>query len=299
MTVGRVTQNMISTQLMRNMYFNTRKLDHYLNQLATGRKINKPSDDPVGISFSMRYRSELSAGEQYAKNVDSALSWLEYTDTVLDQFGSILQRARQLAVQGANDSNPNTALDSIASEIDQLFEQLINVGNSNFNGKYIFNGEMTDIAPYSDTAPMNDDTDTGAIRYEIGVGVLIQINITGNDVFGSSAETDNAFRVLSQLSNALRAGDTAQVSQLIGAIDTRMDKLLEQRANLGAKYNRLELAANRLSDTEINVQKLLAKTEDADMAEVITLLKMQENVYQASLAAGARLITPSLVNFLK
>lgn len=247
----------------------------------------------------MRYRSELSAGEQYAKNVDSALSWLEYTDTVLDQFGSILQRARQLAVQGANDSNPNTALDSIASEIDQLFEQLINVGNSNFNGKYIFNGEMTDIAPYSDTAPMNDDTDTGAIRYEIGVGVLIQINITGNDVFGSSAETDNAFRVLSQLSNALRAGDTAQVSQLIGAIDTRMDKLLEQRANLGAKYNRLELAANRLSDTEINVQKLLAKTEDADMAEVITLLKMQENVYQASLAAGARLITPSLVNFLK
>jgi flagellar hook-associated protein 3 FlgL len=299
MTVGRVTQNMISTQLMRNMYFNTRKLDHYLNQLATGRKINKPSDDPVGISFSMRYRSELSAGEQHAKNVDSALSWLDFTDTILDQFGTILQRARQLAVQGANDSNPNTALDSIASEIDQLFEQLINVGNSNFNGKYIFNGEMTDIAPYSDTAPMNDDTDTGAIRYEIGVGVLIQINITGNDVFGSSAETDNAFRVLSQLSNALRAGDTAQVSQLIGAIDTRMDKLLEQRANLGAKYNRLELAANRLSDTEINVQKLLAKSEDADMAEVITLLKMQENVYQASLAAGARLITPSLVNFLK
>ena len=96
--VNRVTQNMLNTQFMRNLNTNLTRVQKLQDQLSSGRKINKPSDDPVGISFALRYRSELERNEQYQRNVDSALSWLSYSDKILGQAGDIIQRARELAV---------------------------------------------------------------------------------------------------------------------------------------------------------------------------------------------------------
>lgn len=145
---GRVTQSMMNTQLIRNLNLNMSRMDNLQNQLSTGRRINKPSDDPVGISYSMRYRSELAANDQYQKNVDSAISWLENTDKTLGQVGDVMHRMRELAVKAANGTNPQMALDAIKEEIGQLQSQLVDIGNTDFNGKFIFNGQMTNVAPY-------------------------------------------------------------------------------------------------------------------------------------------------------
>jgi len=295
----RVTQGMLNTQLLRNLNTNLNKMDNLQNQLATGRKINKPSDDPVGISYSMRYRSELSANDQFEKNVDSANSWLDYTDVMLGQAGDVLQRVRELSVQGSNGTNPQSALDSIKSEIDQLYDQLVEVGNSQLNGRYIFNGQLTHVAPYSKETAPDVETDSVDIRFEISPGVKMAVGAKGNEIFGVPTDDDNAFRVINDISAALEAGATALVSQLIGKLDSRIEKFLEVRSDVGARSNRLELAGNRLSDLSINLQTLKSKTEDADMAEVITNLKMTENVYQSSLSAGSKLIQPSLLDYLR
>jgi len=296
---SRVTQSMLNTQMLRNVNNNLMRMEKLQDQLSTGRRINKPSDDPVGISFSLRYRSELEANDQYIKNVDSAVSWLEYTDTLLGQAGSVMQRARELAVQGANKTNPQDAMNSIASEIDQLKEQMLTIANSSFNGKYVFNGELTDVKPYSEDDPGADVTDTGKIQYEIGVGVRLAVNVTGNEVFGPAGAENNIFVALTQLSEDLRNSDFDAVSDAIETIDERMDAFLGIRADIGAKTNRIQLAEQRLGDIEVNLTNLQSKTEDADLAEVITNLKMDENVYQASLSAGSRLIQPSLIDFLR
>lgn len=296
---NRVTQGMMNTQLLRNLSNNVKKNSYLQNQLATGRTINKPSDDPVGISYSMRYRSELSSNDQYQKNVDNALSWLEYTDTTLDQANSVLQRVRELAVSGANGTNPQEALDSIKSEIDQLREQLVTIGNSQFNGKYVFNGQKTDTKPYDLATAATDPVDTGSIQFEIGVGVTLPVNINGAAVFGSPGAADNAFKVLDDLSNALGSGDQTTVSNLIGTLDDRINSFLALRSEIGAKTNRIELAQDRLEDIGVNLQSLQSKTEDADIPTVITNLKTGENVYQASLAVGAKLISSSLIDFLR
>jgi flagellar hook-associated protein 3 FlgL len=289
---------MLNTQLLRNLSNNMSRLDKLQSQMSTGRVINKPSDDPVGISFSLRYRSELAEHAQYQRNIDGALSWLEYTDTMLDQTVQVIHRARELAVQGANGTNPQEALNIIAKEIKQLYEQLVDIGNSRFNGKYVFNGEMTDLQPYTmDKAPIQG-TDSGKIEYEIGVGVRIAINVTGEDVFGKPGETSNLFLTLRDLVEKLESGNISGVSNVIERLDQRLDKILGVRADIGAKTNRVELAEERIKDININLESLQSKTEDADLAEVIMRLKMDENVYQASLAAGARLIRPSLVDFL-
>jgi len=295
----RVTQSMMSSQLLRNLNTNMRQMDNLQNQLSTGRKLNKPSDDPVGITYSMRYRSELSANEQYEKNADAAQSWLDFTDTVLGQAGDVFQRVRELAVQGANGTNTPESLNSIKSEIGQLYEQLVQIGNSEFNGKYVFNGQFTDVAPYTSASAATEMTDAVHIQYEVSSGVKMPVSTTGNEVFGAPSDDDNAFKVLKDLISALDSADSSAVGDVLGKLDSRYDKFLEVRADVGAKTNRLEHAENRLKDININLESLQSKTEDADLSEVITRFLMSENVYRSSLSAGSKLIQPSLVDFLR
>ncbi|MFS0725882.1 flagellar hook-associated protein FlgL [Paenibacillus sp. 1P07SE] len=313
----RVTQSMMSAQLLRNVSNNLGRMNTLQNQLSTGKRINAPSDDPVGLTFAMRYRSEISANDQYIRNVDSAKSSLNYTDMALSQVGDVLHRVRELMVKGADGSLPQTGYDAIKLEIDELYNQLVEIGNSKFNGKYVFNGEQTETAPYPTTTLGNSDpdavkayqvaTDNQQIKYELAPGMVLAVNITGNDVFGlpvdesagPDTESDNMFHVLRQVSEALGSGDASEVSSLLGKMDSRINTLLEQRAEIGARSNRVSLVEGRLEDISVNLTSIKSKTEDADLAMVITNLKMEENVYQASLSAGAKLITPSLVDFLR
>ena len=295
----RVTQTMLNTQFLQNLSNNYNRMGKLENALSTGRIINRPSDDPVGLSFSMRYRSHLSENEQYQKNLDSANSWLGFTDTALDQAGQIFSRVRELTVQALQGTNPQQSMDAVAAEVDQLNEQMVVIGNSQFNGKYVFNGQFTDQKPYEFGKATTTFSDGFHLLFEFGVNVRIPVNSTGNEVFGMPSEHDNAFRVLDEISASLKKGDQKELGDVLAKLDTRMSKFLDVRSEIGARINRVQLAESRLKDIEINVTELQSKTEDADLAEVITKLKMDENVYQASLSAGAKLIKQSLVDFLR
>ncbi|CAM4280115.1 flagellar hook-associated protein FlgL [Paenibacillus typhae] len=314
----RVTSNMMNSQLLLNLNRNARTMNDTQLQLATGRKINKPSDDPVGITYSLRYRAELSSNEQYQENVTSALSWLEFNDTVMTQAGEVVQRLRELSVKGANGSNPQEALNSINEEVMQLKEQLVDIGNSQFNGKFIFNGQNYDIKPFDFTTGEDGNldisgaalvtTDHGLVNYSVGDSVQLPINVTGNEVFGSSTvkedgtiepDQDNIFAVIDRISAALASGDTAAISSELSNLDDRINKMLAVQANIGAKVNRIELMENRLGDLEVNLTDLQSKTEDGDYAEMLMQSKIQENVYNASLSVGAKIIQSTLVDFIR
>ncbi|MBY0009455.1 flagellar hook-associated protein FlgL [Paenibacillus typhae] len=303
----RVTSNMMNSQLLLNLNRNARTMNDTQLQLSTGRKINKPSDDPVGITYSLRYRAEISSNEQYTKNVDSSLSWLDYNDTVLGQAGEVVQRLRELTVQAATGSNPQSALDSINEEVMQLKEQLVDIANSKLNGKYIFNGEQYDVKPY-DFVKGTDGTfdttkaittDSGQIQYVVGEGVQLPISTSGNDVFGYSSDTDNIFAVINNISSALKSGNITAVSDQLANVDTRIEKFLTARSEIGAKTNRVELMQERLSDLNTNLTELQAKTEDASYEELIMNSKIQENIYNASLSVGAKIISTTLVDFIR
>lgn len=295
----RVTQGMINTQLMRNLNSNMRQLDKLSEQLASGRKINRPSDDPVGITYSLRYRSEIAANEQYQRNVDSALSWLDFTDDLAKQAGDIMHRVKELTVQGATGTNPQSALDSISSEMKQLRAQLVQVGNSQLTGKYVLNGQKFDQPPYTDANATTAMPDTGDVLYEVGTGSVLGINLTGSEIFGAPGEADQVFAMLDRITAALDSGDHEAVNAELGHIETRVEKLLSARADIGAKTNRVELMENRLADLNLNLTDLQSKTEDADFERIIIDSKIAENIYQASLSVGAKIIVPSLVDFLR
>ncbi|NBI27733.1 flagellar hook-associated protein FlgL [Chengkuizengella marina] len=300
----RVTSGMMNTQLLTNLNNNLERMTKYQEQLSSTKKLNKPSDDPVGVTYALRYRSDLSANKQYTENVSSALSWLEYSDSILDQTNDVLDRVRELTVQASNGTNDDAALNSIKEEMEELYGQLVTIGNSEFNGKYVFNGQQTNIKPYTEGNAKNESTDTGQILYAIGEGTKMAVNVTGDQVFGGlnpdgTPQEDNAFKVIDDILTQLENGDFDALSNSLGTLDSRIDKLLSVRAEVGARTNRVELTKSRLEDNDINLQTVLSKTEDADLAFVITKLTESEYVYQAALSVGANMISVSLVDFLR
>ena len=297
----RVTPKMLSDQMLSNLNKNLARLQKVQWQMNTGKKIAKPSDDPVGINYSLRYRSELAANEQYQRNMDSAMSWLENVDSALNQLVQVVHRIRYLTVQGANGTNSEESFEAIAKEISELKNHIFEIANTQFNGKYIFNGHKTDQPPYPNNDPSIDIPHDKYIEFEVARNVKVKVNILAQDIFGSGNNT--LFHVVDNILGALGANgnppDPKAVGDQLGELDKHIDNILRAWAEVGARYNRMELMNNRLKDDNLNVTTLLSKTEDADLAEVIINLKTEENIYRSSLAAGARIIQPSLIDFLR
>ena len=302
----RVTNNMLINNMIGYIGKNLYNMSKYQNQLATGKKISVPSDNPVVAARALKLRTDVAESEQYQRNVEDAQSWLDITENTLSQIGDVLQRARELAVQGANGPLGQDDTNKIKAEVEQLRTQLIHLANTTYAGRYIFSGYKTD-KPLIDESTGDfaiDVSNSEAIKFEIGVGDDININVTGGDLFngGGDASATNRGKLIEDFDNfitALGNGDHSAVSNLIADIDDDINNLLRIRADVGARQNRLELTANRLGSDNIAFTKLMSENEDVDMSETIINLKNEENVYRASLAGGARIIMPTLVDFLK
>jgi len=307
----RVTNNMMINNFLINLNKNTERMDRFQRILASGKLIQYPSDDPVGTVTVMKLKKDVSSIDQYQKNVDDANSWLELTDTSLSNITDILNRIRELAVQGSNGTNSPSDTQAIASELVQLKEQLVNIGNTRYSDRFIFGGMNTTSEVYTlnssnpnggvDYNGSDNGTITGdpwKIEFNVGANDRILINITGKQIFGDTTTPDNIFKLIDDIVTKLDAGDTNAVSSYIEDIDNYINNILSIRADIGARMNRVELTKNRLSDDQTNFTNLLSKAEDADIAKVIMDLTNAENVYTASLNVGARIIQPSLVDFL-
>ncbi|MBB6632592.1 flagellar hook-associated protein FlgL [Cohnella thailandensis] len=303
---GRVTQGSITNQLLRNINTNLTRMQGMQEKLSTGRNINRPSDDPVGITYALRYRSDLTVNERMQTNTDYAASVLDFNDTIMTQTGDVLKRIKELAVQASNETNPQVGLDNIAAEMEQLQGQLLNIANSTFKGKYIYNGQLVDQKPYSSTEPWKVVTDSGKISYTISTGVNMDVSFSGNDVFGyppsgttaPKNEDDNAFYVIDKMIQDLKGPDMDDLKVQMAALETRTNKILAQQAQVGARVNRVEMVQSRLDDLNLNLQTLQSKVEDAEYEELIIQAKVNDSIYQASLSVGAKIITPTLVDFL-
>lgn len=404
----RITNSMMISTLLRNLNGNYAKLSKFQEQMASGRRINRASDDPVGIVDSLRLRNNLYELEKYKKNSEDAISWLDTTDNAMNASVNVLHRVRELTLQAANDTLTANEREDIAKEVRQLKAELVQIANTKYANRSIFSGTMT----RTDAFDVNGTYlgNTGVINYEISPGARINVNTNGQDAFGhvevpgvdtlqiTSLFTDgdtinifgqvftmasapantfdgefdgataadqavrlaeainrnsslsqrieavatgdsitftelkgkaaginltsdnyavtgggsvnvtqvtksvvglNVFQTIDSLLEELKADDAAAISSRVNNISDVMENQLRWRADIGARVNRLELAITRADELNFNMSGLLSQTEDVDMAELIIQLKVQENVYNASLSSGARIIQPTLLDFLR
>jgi flagellar hook-associated protein 3 FlgL len=292
----RVTQGMLAANSLKQISNSYNKLETLQNQLSTGKKITRPSDDPVVATKGMAYRSNLSEVNQYKRNLTEAQSWFDSSESGLEQVNSILQRTKELVVQGLNDTNESDDRQAIAREIEQLKLDYMQVGNTQVAGNYIFNGVNVGAPPISENASgtIESNINLDPFSIEVSKGIQLRVNIHAENIFGQGA-----FDLMNNIQTAFEQNDVNSLKDLSTQVDTQLSTLLAERSELGARSNRLELIENRLDSQEITATKMLSDNEDAEIEKVITDLTVQESVHRAALGVGAQIIQPTLLDFLR
>ncbi len=282
--------------MLRNLSNSYTKLDTYMEQLSTGKKINRPSDNPVVAMKGINYRRQENEAEQYLRNAGEARNWMDNSDAVLDKATKAMQKLRELAVKASNGTNDKEEYASMKEEAKQLKEHLISLADTQVNGKYIFNGTDTTNSPFDDNGVFSPNTDP--VNIPISAGSELQVNMDGEAVFGNGL-LDKVDSFIQKLEKSDMENIEEVIGESISDLDSGANQIIDARAGLGARMNRLELVENRLSDQKIMATKMKSDNEDVNFAEAITNLIKQESLHRAALSAGSRIIQPSLVDFLR
>ncbi|HMO95551.1 MAG TPA: flagellar hook-associated protein FlgL [Tepidiformaceae bacterium] len=276
----------------------TERMSRVQQQLATNRRIDRASDDPTGASLAMQHRKNIAFEAQMRRNLDNGTAFLNVTESSLAGTTDLLQRVRELTVQASNDTLGPTERAQIGQEVNQIIEQLAQVANANFGGVYIFSGHQTQTPAYavsgSPPAGITYQGDTGLRERRISPQDVVPVNVIGSQVFGSM------FDDLMQLRDNLTGGATgATINTSLADIDRALDRVLNARADVGARLNRFEATKYRSEESDTNLQQLRAEIEDVDIADAIMKFTAAQNAMEAALGAIGRTSNMTLLNFLR
>lgn len=264
----RVTNNMLVSNMMRNLNSNLRRMDVYQSQLATGKAIQSASDDPVLASKILKYRTDISELGQFQRNVDDAQSWMEITESAVSDVGQVLQKVRELMVQGANGSNTQEELQKIADEVRQLKKQIILDGNATYAGRYIFSSYETNSRLFNEDGTYNIDVTQYKLdnkpvsQFQVSVGEEMNTNTNGLELFGVIEEPTY---LQSILTDGKYTGIAATKSVMIGKFDLSADYTADTMDITfgGNVYDVTEAGLNG-TVTPITKETMLARLQNAD-----------------------------------
>jgi len=299
----RVTQGIVMSRLLTNIQDQSKRLLELQTQLSTGLRVGTVSDNPVDARRAMNTRSAIAKNQQYLDNMSTVGSQLEESVSSIQTMLTSVLRARELTISGANGTEGQAALDSIAEEINQILEGAVNTANHQSGNLYVFAGSRTRTAPYEVTR--NGNGDITAVTYQgnsesisasVADGVTIDVNEPGSEVFQGSQDM---FQTLIDIRDALLAGDQSTLqNQSLDELLTIRDQLNQGMARLGAVQNRLTNLSSETEDFQTQLAKLLSDSRDADYADVVIKLNSQSNAFQAALSAAARVVQPSLLDYV-
>ncbi len=291
----RVTQSMISQHTLRNMSSSYEKLMNLQEQATSGKKLNRPSDEPISAVKSLNYRTNLNENNQYKENFTEAYKWLDNSDGSLEEANKVMQRIRELTVSASNGTKLEDEREAIRLEVSGLKEHLVSIANKNIEGKFLFNGINTGQAPVDNkSGTIVVGASEKPISIELSKGLSIDVSTDGTDVF-SQAFFDN----LTKLEQSLAEGSSGEeIGDQLSAMDENINAIISARTLIGARTNRLEIMEARLNEQGELLEKKLSDVEDIDFEKAIMDLQMQETVQRAALAVGAKIMQPSLVDFL-
>ncbi|TFD12761.1 flagellar hook-associated protein 3 [Cryobacterium sp. TMT1-2-2] len=310
--VDRVTTQTQMRAAQRNLQENMTHLARLQEQASTLKSINRSSDDPTAAAAAMAVRAEMRAVDQYSANADNGNDWLTTIESSLGSVSDIMNRVRDLTVQGANSGSLSaTAKEAIAIEIDGLKTDLLSQANTKFLGRSVFAGNSDDATAFTAVtdgsgsttyAYSGDPAGSSGVERRISATSTVRVDAAGATIFGEDDEStgsSSVFALLDNIVSDLRSTDTAvNVGSHLEALDDRMAIMTGQRSEMGARQVQMERAQSTLLEKTGTLDAQRSGIEDADLGQVIIDLKLQEVTYQAALAVTARVLQPTLMDFL-
>ncbi|MCB2356284.1 flagellar hook-associated protein FlgL [Clostridium estertheticum] len=311
----RITNKMLSNNFLRDMKSNLNNLSTLQTQMATGKQIRKASDDPTKASKIMQINSDIASNIQYNKNIKDTSTWLDMTDTALGQIGNVATRIQELLVSAGDAGHGVDERGAIKDEINEKVGELSQILNTTFDGKYIFGGTRGTDKPTDSTKDAANNTQLNLptdpvklsqigskLSVEVSQGVTMDYNITATDVINNGGAT-NLSDLLNNITSHLGSTVDTEIAKLNGedltGIQAVMTNVLKLRSQVGAKQNGMESALARNEDQSANMTEVLTSTEDIDITEKTMEYATMQTVYTASLQTSAKVLQPSLLDYLR
>ncbi len=280
-----------------------RRVETAQQQISSGRRLVRPSDDPDQVTTMLQARADLEQTRQIRKDLGRVKTEVDTAEHSLQQTALLLDRIKVLGTQGVNGTQTPESRASIAIEIEALFGQLVNISRTSVDGRYIFSGDGDLAPPYSvDLSKANGVTAyagsvaTRAARHPSGT--TFTIAKTAQEIFDSSTPGNNIFAAVNSLRTALMAGDETAMKTALGDLTTSSTHLNSMLAYYGSGQNQVEEATNFAANLEVRLQAELSVIQDADLTSAILELQQGQIAQEAALTSRAQMPKRSLFDFL-
>jgi flagellar hook-associated protein 3 FlgL len=293
----RITNRMAADRSLAGLQALSQLVQHAQDQITSGRRIARPSDDPAATHAAVRLHDSLAQTNQYLRNIDAADARMSTAEAAFSVSSDVMLRAKELGVQGANGSLSPSDRQVMAKEVEALARTLVQQAGTKLGADYVFSGYQANVPPFAE-APAGSAAvsayagDAGQVMARIGPGVTLAVNVTADVAFKPALDA------LAQLHADLLAGNPVQASTLT-AIDAGTAALTDARTELGASQARLAQTQQSLGDLQLVATRLLSNLEDVDVAEAVIALTSHQNAYDAAAKANGRILSTSLLDYLR
>jgi len=317
MSIGRIGNNQLTRRLLFQLQEQMQQQEKLFEQISSNKRILRPSDDPVGTSKALNLHDHLNRLSEYDNVIKVADVWTNITNASLDNATSTWSRVNEIAIAAADGTKTASDRLSMAEELEQLLQHMIQISNTTHGGRYIFSGSATDTAAFRVETDANTGRVTGVFydgnsdlrNIKTKDGGVVPINVVGSDagdpdapgVFIDSISGVNSFQTLITLRNKLLNNDTIGISGaggIIEEIEKTARSITAAQVRLGGSQEILELDKKSIIEHNSTIDQHLSEIEDADTVQLILELNNIQNVYEAALAAGGRLLQTGLLNFI-
>jgi flagellar hook-associated protein 3 FlgL len=268
---------------------------------ASGKRINRLSDDPVGLVTVLDLNSSLANIEQMESNIDMGVSWLTAGEAALTQVEDLVTEAKTLCVEMASDTSDSSARANAVETVDGYLREILSLANTQVGGRYIFGGTQTDTAPFA----FDDEDAPTAVNYagnnspftiKVGKDTSVAVGGDGEEIFGVSG--DSIFDTLIELGADLKTNNVDGIQEAMDKLDAHFETVQASISDIGAKQNRLDLKKNIIQSLELTYTDRKSQIEDADIAEAVINLESAELVYQAVLNSASQVMSLSLLDYI-
>ncbi|MDP2859056.1 MAG: hypothetical protein Q8P50_13920 [Bacillota bacterium] len=299
----RVTANRLIENLMYDLRRAAARLEQRETQLSSLKQLNRPSDDPAGCLDALRLKRCILDTARYKENIDDAQRWLDMTEDVTSSLTAVSRSAMDLATRAASQTLPVESRQALALQVDQLIRQSIDTANHSTGTRPLLSGYETRSLPVQATKTGSEITgvtfsgDDGKIVRQVGPNATMEVNSLVAETLGPAGSS--LVEDMICLRDAIKSADSAAISGAAQRVNEHHTRLVAIMGEIGAKGNRLELMRERYSQEEITLSGLLSRIEDTDIAECTVRVQAAAHSYATVLAVGARIVTPTLVDFLR
>lgn len=295
----RVTSSMMVNSTLRDLSYSLRNLQHTQTRLSTGKQLVRASDDPTAAANALTLRGQQARNTQRERSLLDAQGWLDTADATLSNGLDRLVRAKEIVVRAGSSgglSDP-TARDGMATEIRAIRDDLLALANTKYGGRSLFNGTVSGDAYSAAGAYLGN---AAKVMRDVAPSTNLQVNITGPDIFGTAGgAVGNMFEILDRLAGAIAAGDDATVAAEHLNLTSATERMSSATVDVGSRAARVYDIRARAEDDKLRLTTQLSEIEDVDVVEALVRSKAQEASYQAALQVTAKILPPSLLDYLR